>query len=222
MREIHPSISICLTRTLIRFLLVTAFVIPSAISAAGTDTENPEPDIENPCLTVPGPEAGPSEPEGAEPPEPCEQPSEEQIEEAKQEIATKIAEGTQTAASLESLLLGRNYVFFGRVELEAAAYSGDIPSSENGGDLRRLRVGMAGLATFFDSVSYKLELDLTDGTNNFSDIYVQWDMPKRGVIRVGNQTVSQNLSAMTVITGKISLRAKYSTEIRNSTNPVLF
>jgi len=46
-------------------------------------------------------------------------------------------------------------------------------------------------------VSYKLEFDLTDGTNNFSDLYVQWDLSKRGVLRVGNQTVSQNLSAMT-------------------------
>ena len=83
------------------------------------------------------------------------------------------------------------------MELDAAAYFGDIPSSENGGELRRLRVGIAGLATFVDSVSYKLELDLTDGSNNLSDIYVQWDLPKRGTLRVGNQTVSQNLSAMT-------------------------
>ena len=197
MREIRPSRSICLTRTLIRFILAAALIISSEISAGQTETEKPEPVVENPCPTVSRPEDGHRESKEGQPPEPCEQLSESQIEETRQEITSEIAEGTQTAVSLESLLLGRNYVFFGRVELEAAAYSGDIPSSENGGDLRRLRVGMAGLATFFDSVSYKLELDLTDGTNNFSDIYVQWDMPKQGAIRVGNQTVSQNLSAMT-------------------------
>ena len=51
--------------------------------------------------------------------------------EARQGIAAEIAEGVQTAGSLKSLLLGRNYAFYGRVEIEAAAYSGDIPSSEN-------------------------------------------------------------------------------------------
>ena len=129
--------------------------------------------------------------------ESCNPPDVGMLENAKQEIVSKIAEGTQTAGSLESLLLGRNYVFFGRVEVEAAAYSGDIPSSENGTDLRRLRLGIAGLSTFFDSVSYKFELDLTDGTNNLSDLYLQWDLTSQGFLRLGNQRVSQNLSAMT-------------------------
>ena len=195
--ELHPSILSILTRVAISLILVLALIVPTAISAAQSEVDNPEPAIEDTCLTAPGPETGQGESEGAQPPESCEQPSEEQIQEARQEIATEIAEGTQTAASLESLLLGRNYVFFGRAELEAAAYSGDIPSSENGADLRRLRVGIAGLGTFFDSVSYKFELDLTDGTNNLSDMYVQWDLPKQGAFRVGNQMVSQNLSAMT-------------------------
>jgi phosphate-selective porin OprO/OprP len=108
-------------------------------------------------------------PEGAV----CDEPSGNIRDEAQQEITTEIAEGTQTALSLESLLLGRKYVFFGRIEGEAAAYSGDIPSSENGAELRRLRVGIAGLSTF------------------------QWELPKQGSLRVGNQRVSQNLSAMT-------------------------
>ena len=89
----------------------------------------------------------------------CEQPVQDLTEEARQEIITEITEDTQNAYTLRKLLLGRNYVFFGRVELEYAFYSGDIPSSENGGDLRRLRFGIAGLATFFDRVSYKFELD---------------------------------------------------------------
>jgi phosphate-selective porin OprO/OprP len=180
-----------------RLVLVLALVLPVALSAGEAVTEQADPDRVEPCEPAFDPEPGEAASNQAVPREPCEQPSQEQTEEARQEITTEIAEGTQTAVSLESLLLGRNYVFFGRVELDAAAYFGDIPSSENGGELRRLRVGIAGLATFFDSVSYKFELDLTDGTNNWSDIYVQWDLPKRGTLRVGNQTVSQNLSAMT-------------------------
>jgi len=180
-----------------RLVLVLALVVPGALSAGEAVTEKAEPDRVEPCEPAFDPEPGEAVSNQAVPRESCEQLSQQQIEEARQEIATEIAEGTQTAVSLESLLLGRNYVFFGRVELEAAAYYGDIPSSENGADLRRLRVGIVGLSTFFDRLSYKFELDLTDGTNNFSDLYVQWDLPKQGAIRVGNQTVSQNLSAMT-------------------------
>ena len=129
--------------------------------------------------------------------ETCKQLPQELIEKARQEITSEIAEDTQNAVTLRALLLGRNYIFFGRVGLEYAVYSGDIPSSENGANLRRLRFGIAGLSTFFDRLSYKLELDLTDGTNNLSDLYVQWDTRRHGSIRVGNQRVSQNLSAMT-------------------------
>jgi phosphate-selective porin OprO/OprP len=131
------------------------------------------------------------------PDEDCVQPAPEVIEVARQEITAEITENTQSAYTLKTLLLGQNYIFFGRGGLEYAAYSGDVPSSENGWDLRRLRFGIAGFTPFFDRVSYKLELDLTDGTNSLSDLYLQWDSLKRGSIRVGNQRVSQNLSAMT-------------------------
>ncbi len=195
--RIYPPTLTHFVSVLNRLVLVLALVLPVALSAGEALTEKADPDRVEPCEPASDPQSGEAASNQAVPRESCEQLSQEQMEEARQEIATEIAEGTQTAVSLKSLLLGRNYVFFGRVELDAAAYFGDIPSSENGGELRRLRVGIAGLATFVDSVSYKFELDLTDGTNNFSDIYVQWDLPKRGEIRVGNQTVSQNLSAMT-------------------------
>jgi phosphate-selective porin OprO/OprP len=54
---------------------------------------------------------------------------------------------------------------------------------------------MVGVLT--DSLSYKGELDVTDGTNNFSDLYLKWDTLKYGSFVVGNQRVAQNLSAMT-------------------------
>jgi len=180
--------------------LVLALAMPGVLPAQVDATVDTGPARMESCDPGPVPDdnAGASGQGAAdEAGEACKQPSPELIESARQEITTEIAEDTQNAYTLRKLLLGRNYIFFGRVGLEYAIYAGDIPSSENGGDLRRLRFGIAGLATFFDRVSYKLELDLTDGTNNFSDLYVQWDTRKHGSIRVGNQRVSQNLSAMT-------------------------
>ena len=148
--------------------------------------------------TATGDEASPSnEIEASESEKACEQLQQEVVEQSRADASMQVAEDSQSAYTLKTLLLGRNHVFFGRVEGDYALYRGDIPSSENGGDLRRLRVGVAGLATFWDQASYKLELDLTDGTNNFSDLYIQWDSQKHGSVRIGNQRVSQGISAMT-------------------------
>lgn len=154
--------------------------IPPAF--AGQDIENPESEDPDPCRSVAILDAGHEGLESNPSAEPCSPPDGTAPDDARREIVSEIAEGTHTSESLESLLLGRDYVFFGRVEVDAAAYSGDIPSSENGAQLRRLRVGMAGLTTFFDALSYKIELDLTDGTNNFSDVYLQWDTPRGGAL----------------------------------------
>lgn len=183
------------------FLLGLLFILASTGALCSADTGASEPASEvAPCQSV----ASPSDPVGMpisqagdDAVEACEKPSQQQIDEANRKITAGLAEGTQDAVTLRSLMFGRNYVFFGRAELEAAAFSGDIPSSENDWGLRRLRVGIAGVTTFFDRLSYKLELDLTDGTNNFSDLYLQWDLPRSGTLRFGNQRVSQNLSAMT-------------------------
>ncbi len=177
-------------RMLSQLCLLLALALPGWLPAADDEAEDADLAYTKLCESKPD-----SDDDAAG--ETCEQLQQELIEEARQEITTEIAEDTQNAHTLRTLLLGRNYILFGRVGLEFAVYSGDIPTSENGGDLRRLRFGIAGLATFFDRVSYKLELDLTDGTNNFSDLYVQWDTRKHGSIKVGNQRVSQNLSAMT-------------------------
>ena len=182
-----------------RLGLVLALALPGALPAEDDVTEDMDPARTESCdpglaaedVARPSGQVAANEPEEA-----CEQLPQELTEEARQEITVDIAENTQNAFTLRTLLLGRNYVFFGRAGVEYAIYSGDIPSSENGGELRRLRFGIAGLATFTDQVSYKAEFDLTDGTNNFSDLYVQWDSQKYGSLRVGNQRVSQNLSAI--------------------------
>lgn len=194
-RNSHPSNF--RGRPYCRRLLFCLATISANALAEGQDSEFQESREGKPCHTVPMTSSGQAAAESTSALESCEVANEEISAEATQEMTTSITEGTQTAHSLRTLLLGRNYVFFGRIEGEAAAYRGDISSQDNGVDLRRLRVGITGLATFLDTVSYKAEFDLTDGTNNFSDLYIQWDPANWGSFRFGNQRVSQNLSAMT-------------------------
>ena len=70
-------------------------------------------------------------------------------------------------------------------------------AGEDGADVRRARVGLVGVATFFDNVSYKAELDLADDTNTVSDLYFQFDWRRVGSTRVGNQNIEQNLAGYT-------------------------
>jgi phosphate-selective porin OprO/OprP len=106
-----------------------------------------------------------------------------------------VSENLQTAVTLKRLLLGRSYLFFGRLEGDAAIYSGDTLDGENGADIRRFRVGVAGVLSH--RISYKGAFDLTDKTATLSDFYLKVDTSKRGAVTIGNQRVSQNVSAMT-------------------------
>ena len=115
--------------------------------------------------TATGDEASPSsEIEASESDKACEQLQQELVEQSRDDASMQLAEDSHSAYTLRTLLLGRNYVFFGRVEGDYALYWGDIPSSENGGDLRRLRVGVAGLATFQNRFGggRRSRLDITD------------------------------------------------------------
>ena len=116
-------------------------------------------------------------------------------EESQENSSEEVAENVQTALSLKRMLLGRSYLFFGRVEGEAAIYSDGIFDGENGAQIRRLRVGLAGVLS--DNLTYKGELDLTDKTTTLSDTYLKWDTPRAGSLTLGIQRVTQNLSAMT-------------------------
>jgi phosphate-selective porin OprO/OprP len=197
MAELHRFQLVSYFGVMSRMLVFCLLMVPSTPTVAEQDAKEAVSGHNDPCSAVEIADSGQQGSDSMPSTESCNPAEGEMSVEARQSIAAEITEGTQTAGSLKSLLFGRNYFIFGRAEIEAATYSGDIPSSENGFDLRRLRLGVAGVSTFFDSVSYKLELDLTDGTNNFSDIYLQWDLPSHGFFRLGNQTVSQNLSAMT-------------------------
>jgi phosphate-selective porin OprO/OprP len=126
----------------------------------------------------------------------CETTSSERLSrENRQEISEEVLENTQNALTLKRLLLGRSYTFFGKVEPEYAAYFDGILKDEDGFEIRRFSVGMVGVLT--DTLSYKGEIDLTDGFNNISDLYLRWDSSRFGSLTIGNQKVAQNLSAMT-------------------------
>lgn len=117
--------------------------------------------------------------------------------ENRHDSSLAIAENIQGTNLLRQLLLGRQFQFFGRIEGDIAFYR--IPSftDEDGAEIRRFRVGVAGLNPWFKNLSYKLEFDLADGSSSISDAYIIVDFGKRGTLTFGNQDGSQSLSAST-------------------------
>lgn len=116
---------------------------------------------------------------------------------SRSDISTGIAENVQDADSLRRALEGRKIVFFGRAEVEGAWYDVDALDGDSGLDFRRVRAGFAGVNPRFPSLSYKVELDVTEGDVAFSNFYARFDSAIPGFLTLGKQDVSQNLSAMT-------------------------
>lgn len=116
---------------------------------------------------------------------------------ASGDASLSIAENTQNTFRLRELLGKRQFRFFGRLEGDAAGYN--IPSfvGQDGAEIRRFRIGLAGLNPWFRNISYKVEFDLTDGASTISDAYLNFDFGDRGNLTVGNQDGSQSLSAST-------------------------
>jgi phosphate-selective porin OprO/OprP len=175
-----------LSRTWPWLLACLVLLSPSALAAG------PDPGLE--CLDRDGIAASDSSD--------CKEETEAQQQplQNRQEIVDEVSENIQDALTLKRLLLGRSYTFFARIEPEYAAYSDGVLRDEDGSDIRRMRAGMVGVLS--DTLSYKGEFDLTDGSNNLSDFYLQWDTSRFGSFLIGNQRVAQNLSAMT---GAVSL-----------------
>ncbi len=94
-------------------------------------------------------------------------------------------------------LTKRNIIFFGRFELDAAHYSSGVLKDDNGLNIRRFRLGLAGEVKFWPGWTYKLEVDLTDAENRLADIYLSRRTESWGTFRIGNQTVAQTLSGQT-------------------------
>lgn len=85
----------------------------------------------------------------------------------------------------------RGLIFFGRTEFDYAHYSSGTLSSDSGFRIRSLRAGLA--KAFKYNLSMKAEIDLTDGANNFADLYVRHRHKRWGLLTVGNQRVAQTL-----------------------------
>jgi len=85
----------------------------------------------------------------------------------------------------------RGLVFFGRTEIDYAYYSSGITKNDSGFRVRSLRAGLA--KAFKHDLSVKAEIDLTDGDNNFADLYGRYRNKKYGLFTVGNQRVAQTL-----------------------------
>lgn len=182
------------------FLIILKVILTSAPSMAQSEaaTSNEEPAIKgDPCEQATQGHGEVMEPSREQREEDCKQSSVTGAlpQQNREEIADEVNENTQDALTLKRLLLGRSYTFIARIEADYASYFDGILIDEDGFELRRVRAGMVGVLT--DSLSYKGEFDLTDGTNNFSDVYLKWDTLKYGSFVAGNQRVAQNLSAMT-------------------------
>ena len=94
-------------------------------------------------------------------------------------------------------LTKRNIIFFGRLEVDLARYSSGVLEDDNGLGVRRFRLGLAGNVWIWDGWHYKVEIDLTDGENTFSDVYLSRHSESWGTIRIGNQKVAQTMSGQT-------------------------
>jgi hypothetical protein len=84
--------------------------------------------------------------------------------ENRNDSSLAIAENIQGTYLLRQLLLGRKFQFFGHIEGDVAFYRVPSFSDQDGAELRRFRVGIAGLNPWFKNLSYKLEFDLAAGS----------------------------------------------------------
>jgi phosphate-selective porin OprO and OprP len=87
-------------------------------------------------------------------------------------------------------LAGHDWIFFGRTEGEYAHVSSGRLSDDSEFNVRSLRAGL--IKVFYKKATVKLEVDFTDGENNWTDLYVRFNT-KLGLITVGNQKIAQTL-----------------------------
>tara|TARA_R110000823_G_scaffold171736_9_gene304173 strand:- start:9210 stop:10394 length:1185 start_codon:yes stop_codon:yes gene_type:complete len=118
-------------------------------------------------------------------------------EQSGRTVSVDAAEDTQNIFLLRKLLTERQFRFFGRVEGDIAHYDIPLITDETDYELRRFRLGLIGLNPWFENLSYKVEIDLTDGSSTLSSAYVIASFGDNGSFTIGNQDGSQSLSAST-------------------------
>lgn len=88
------------------------------------------------------------------------------------------------------VLSDRGWLHFGRVEFEYGHFSSsDLLSGDSGFNFRSLRSGLVKL--FDNGMIVKLDIDLTDGDSNFTDMYVRFST-KLGRFTLGNQKIAHS------------------------------
>jgi phosphate-selective porin OprO/OprP len=87
-------------------------------------------------------------------------------------------------------LRGKEWIHFGRVEVEYGHFSEGILKEDSGFNVRSLRGGIVRQVN--ERLTVKLEIDATDGDSNFSDLYARFNT-RAGLITVGNQKIAQTL-----------------------------
>jgi len=88
-------------------------------------------------------------------------------------------------------LSDRGWLHFGRIELEYGHFfKSDLLEDDSGFNFRSLRSGIIKL--FDNGMIVKLDIDLTDGDSNFTDLYVRFST-KLGLFTLGNQKVALSL-----------------------------
>ena len=123
-----------------------------------------------------------------------EQPSQEEGEPSPAEVKaewydrfTPVVERMQDIPYLSD----RGWLHFGRIEFEYGNFSkSELLEEDSGFNFRSLRSGVIKL--FDNGMIVKLDIDLTDGDSNFTDMYVRFSN-KLGLFTVGNQKVALSL-----------------------------
>jgi len=88
------------------------------------------------------------------------------------------------------VLSDRGWLHFGRVEFEYGHFSSsELLSGDSGFNFRSLRSGLVKL--FDNGTIVKLDIDLTDGDSNFTDMYVRFST-RLGLFTLGNQKIAHS------------------------------
>jgi len=126
-------------------------------------------------------------PESEQPSQEDEEPSPGEDQEEWYDRFTPIVKRMQDIPYLND----RGWLHFGRVEFEYAHFSkSELLSEDSGFNFRSLRSGIIKL--FDNGMIVKLDIDLTDGDSNFTDMYVRFST-RLGLITLGNQKVALSL-----------------------------
>jgi len=105
-----------------------------------------------------------------------------------------ITQFLQTSPERNPFLVGKGWYSFGRVEGEYANFSSGDLGDDSGFNFRSLRAGI--VRKFSERTTVKLEVDLTDGDSNWTDLYGRFKT-RIGTLTVGNQKIAQSLVSQT-------------------------